>query len=232
MRLYWDVHSGHAHRVQLMLSLLGLSYSLVPVSLRQGEHKSAAFLAINPLGQLPAIEDGPIRLFDSLGILTYLALRYDRERRWLPEDPVAAAEVARFLGFAAGPLEFGCADARLHHVYGVRLDIDQAVAIAHKYCAILDAELETRAFLAGPAPTIADVANYSFLAHADEGGVNLGPYPAIMDWLERVAALPGFVPMARADMGPPPRLNRTAGRRRSLARKRAMGDRPDPSPRA
>jgi glutathione S-transferase len=52
-----------------------------------------------------------------------------------------------------------------------------------------------------PSPTIADVANYSYIAHAPEGNVSLEPYANVRSWLARVEALPGFVPMPRTAAG-------------------------------
>jgi glutathione S-transferase len=65
----------------------------------------------------------------------------------------------------------------------------------------MDGELANTPFLAGATATIADVANYSYIAHAPEGNVSLQAYPNVRAWLERVEALPGFVPMQRTAAG-------------------------------
>ncbi len=195
IRLYRHPLSGHAHRVELFLSLLGLPYELADVDLKGGEHKSAAFLAKNPFGQVPVIEDGDVIVADSNAILVYLATRYDTAGRWLPRDAVAAAAVQRWLSAAAGPLAFGPAAARLVTVFGAPLDHERAKGIAAQLFAVLDPHLATQAFVAGATPTIADLALYSYTAHAPEGGVSLQPYPRIRDWLARIEALPGFVAM-------------------------------------
>ncbi|MNV89607.1 hypothetical protein D3C71_1839160 [compost metagenome] len=65
----------------------------------------------------------------------------------------------------------------------------------------MDAELAKTPFLVGSAPTIADVANYSYTAHAPEGNVSLEPYGNVRAWLARIEALPGFVPMPRTAVG-------------------------------
>ncbi|GAH16135.1 unnamed protein product, partial [marine sediment metagenome] len=49
--------------------------------------------------------------------------------------------------------------------------------------------------------TIADVANYAYIAHAPEGDVPLDSYPNVRAWLGRIAALPGFVPMQATAVG-------------------------------
>ena len=113
IRLYRYFLSGHAHRAQLMLSLLQLPHELVDVDIPAGEHKTPAFLARNAFGQVPVIEDGEVTIADSNAILVYLASRYDPAGRWLPRDPVVAAEVQRGLGVAAGPLLSGPGLARL-----------------------------------------------------------------------------------------------------------------------
>jgi glutathione S-transferase len=107
IRLYRHPLSGHAHRVELMLAILGLETELVDVDLAGGEHRTEAFLAKSPFGQIPVIEDGDFVLADSAAILVYLALTYDPGGGLLPADPRARAEVQRFLSVAAGPARRG-----------------------------------------------------------------------------------------------------------------------------
>lgn len=197
LRLYRFLLSGHAHRVELFLSLLGLPVELVDVDLPKGEHKQAAFLSLNPLGQVPVLVDGDLVLADSNAILVYLATKYADEQ-WLPRDPEGAARVQRFLSLAAGELARGPAAARLVKVFGAPLDRDAAHAIATRLFAFLETHLANQPFLAAPVPTIADVAAYSYIAHAPEGGITLDDYPHIRAWLARFESLPGFVPMKAA----------------------------------
>jgi glutathione S-transferase len=199
IRLYGHPLSGHSHRVELLLALLRLPHERIDVDLAKGAHKAPAFLARNPFGQVPVIEDGEIVVADSNAILAYLAGRYDASGQWLPRDPLAAARVQQWLSVAAGPLAFGPAAARLVTVFGAKLDHDRAKAIAAQLYAVLDPHLAPRRFLVGDAPTIADVALYSYTAHAPEGGVSLEAYPHVRAWLARIEALPGFVPMQRTE---------------------------------
>lgn len=195
IRLYRAALSGHAHRVELMLSLLGLPFTLIDVDMRAGEHKQPAYLAKNPFGQVPVIEDGDVTLFDSNAILVYLAQRYDAEGKWLPREPVAAARVQQWLSVAAGPLFNGPAAARMVTLFKAPFDHDRALAIAGQLFAVLDKHLQKTPYLAGDAATIADVSLYAYTAHAPEGGVSLDAFPAIRQWLRRVESLPGFVAM-------------------------------------
>lgn len=198
IRLYRHALSGHAHRVQLMLSLLELPTELVDVDLVKGEQRAPDFLKRNPFGQVPVVEDGDVTLADSNAILVYLASRYDASRNWLPTEPVAAARVQQWLSIAAGQLAFGPALARVIHLFRRQADTRQATALATQLFSVMEAVLAGQAFIAASHPTIADVAHYSYTAHAPEGGVSLEPYPAIRAWLSRIEALPGFVAMQRS----------------------------------
>jgi len=194
--LHGTALSGHTHRVELMLSLLGLPYRRVdaPADVR----RTPEFLAKNPLGQIPVIEDGDVVLADSNAILVYLAKRYDAGGSWLPEEPTAAAAVQRWLSLAAGEVMYGPAMARMATLFGAAADPTITEAIAARLLSFMEAHLATRRYLAGEAPTIADVACYSYVAHAPEGRISLEPYPAIRGWLGRIEALPRFKPMPRS----------------------------------
>ena len=200
IKLYHHPLSGHAHRAELLLSLLKVATERVFVDLANGAHKKPEFLAINAFGQVPVIDDNGTLLADSNAILVYLAKKYG-EGSWLPEEPLAAARVQRWLSVAAGQLAYGPASARLITVFGAALNADEVIARAHNLLKVMDSELASAPFLAGETATIADVANYAYIAHAPEGNVSLDAYPNVRAWLERVEALPGFVPMERTAAG-------------------------------
>ncbi|MEM8798426.1 MAG: glutathione S-transferase [Pseudomonadota bacterium] len=199
IRLHGFKKSGHSHRVELFLNLAKIDYEFVAVDLGSGEHKREPFLSLNPFGQVPVIEDGDLAVSDSNAILVYLAKAY--ASAFLPDDPKSAAEVQKFLTLAAGEIAFGPAAARLITVFGAPLDPARTQQVADKVFAKLEAHLEGRGFLVGDAPTIADVAIYSYTAHAPEGNVSLEPYPNIRALLKRIEALDGFVPMPETKAG-------------------------------
>lgn len=197
IKLHRMVLSGHSHRAELMLSLLGLPYELAEVDLGAGAHKTPDFLTLNAFGQVPVIEDGELVLADSNAILVYLAMRYGAPGQWLPQAPAAAAEVQRWLSVAAGQLAFGPAAARVIRVFKRAADPTEPITRAHALLGVMEHTLARQPFLAGAEPTLADIANYSYTAHAPEGHVSLADYPAVRAWLARIEALPGFVPMRR-----------------------------------
>lgn len=200
IKLYRYPLSGHSHRVELFLSLLDLPTELIDVDLASGAQKAPAFLELNPFGQVPVIQDGEVTLADSNAILVYLASQYADEH-WLPREPARAAAVQRWLSVAAGLVAFGPAAARLVTVFQAPFNAEEVIARAHGLFAVMEKELQKTSFLVGEAPTIADVANYSYIAHAPEGNISLTPYPHLRSWLARIEGLPRFVPMPWSAVG-------------------------------
>lgn len=200
MKIHHFPLSGHAHRAVLFASLLGLQAQLIEVDLAAGAHKQPAFLALNPFGQVPVLEDGDVVIADSNAILVYLAKKAGRSD-WLPEDPQGAAAVQRWLSVAAGEIAYGPAAARLITVFGARLNPQEVIQRAHLLLGRMEQHLTGRPWLAAGHPTIADVAVYSYLVGAPEGNVDLGAYPEVLRLLSQVEALPGFVPFPRTAAG-------------------------------
>ena len=201
IKLYRHPLSGHAHRVELFLSILGLKADIIDVDVMGGEHKKPEFLSKNIFGQIPVLEDGATTLSDSNAILAFLASKYDTTSTWLPVNPEELSAVQRFLSVAAGSVAFGPAAARLVNVFGADLNHEQAKERSNDLLATLNDHLWDRKWLATQNPTIADIANYTYIAHAPEGDISLEPYPHVMAWLRRVEALAGFVPMQRTEVG-------------------------------
>lgn len=195
MKIYDFELSGHAHRARLMASLLNLPAEIVRVDLRAGEHKQAEYLAKNSFGQVPTLEDGELTLTDSNAIVVYLAAKYDAGRTWYPVDVALLAEVQMWLAKASKDLVEGPGAARLVTVFGAPRDHEEAINKAHNLLGIMDSHLAKRKYFVGDQPTVADVALYSYTAHAPEGGVDLTGYAHVMRWLATIEALPGFVPM-------------------------------------
>jgi glutathione S-transferase len=200
MKLYHFPLSGHAHRAVLFASLIGIPHELIEVDLAAGAHKQPGFLALNPFGQVPVLDDDGVVIADSNAILVYLAKKAGRTD-WLPDDARGAAAVQRWLSVAAGEVAYGPAAARLITVFGAKFHADEVIARAHAILAKIERHLADREWLAGDGPTIADVAIYSYVAQAPEGNVDLSGYPAVNALLRRVEDLPGFVPFKKTPIG-------------------------------
>jgi glutathione S-transferase len=123
IKLYGHEISGNSYKVRLMLSLLDLEYQWIKVDLLKGEHKSAAYLAINSFGQVPTLIDKETIITDAQAILVYLAARYG-DGDWLPSEPLNLSRVVRWLSITAGELRQGLEDARLYHLFGAGTNIN------------------------------------------------------------------------------------------------------------
>ena len=199
--LYDYSPSGNCYKIRLLMSVLGLDYRVEPVEFYPAaEHKSPAFLRINPLGQLPVIDDGALRLWDAQAILVYLASRYDPPRTWYPDDPASMGIITAWLAFADSITGTASA-ARLHDVFFYDIDVEKCRADAHRLFRILDerlwlAEQDGMRWIASRAgPTIADIACFPYVMLSDEGGIPREDYPAVRRWTDRIKAIPGFIEM-------------------------------------
>lgn len=192
--LHGTFTSGHTHRVELLLRALDLPYRFeqAPAAVRATPEFRRR---LNPLGQVPVLQDGPLILADSNAILVYLARRYGVGTAWLPDDPVTLAAVQRWLSIAAGEIMYGPATARMATLWNMAGDVHRARAVAARLLPFMDAHLADREWLAADHPTIADLACYGYVARAPEGRIPLDPYPAVNRWLSRVEALPFFKPI-------------------------------------
>ncbi|MGG8472080.1 glutathione S-transferase family protein [Rahnella sp. PAMC25617] len=193
IKLYSTPLSGHCHRVTLLLNMLNLPFEATEAG--AGVRQTEDFARLNPLRQIPVLIDGGHVLTDSNAILVYLVKRYAPDSHWLPEDPLKAAEVQKWLSRAAGEVRFGPASARMVKQFSAPEVYESALQISAKFLPQLEQHLENHEFLATERATIADLACYSYVATAPEGGVSLTGYPAIQRWLARIESLPGFTPL-------------------------------------
>ncbi|OWQ85239.1 hypothetical protein CDN99_22115 [Roseateles aquatilis] len=193
LRLHRVPASGHCHRVELLLSMLDLPYTTVDLDLKRGDNRQPAYLALNPLGQVPVLEDGDLVLQESCAILVYLATRYAPDSAWLPRDPVEAARQQRWFGLSVSLLG-AAASARYKALTGQPVD-PAWQASGHRLFALIEAALARTAFLVADRPTLADLAYYGYTAQAPLGGIPLDDYPRLRDWLAHIEALPGFKPL-------------------------------------
>lgn len=206
LQLYRMPVSGHCHRVELMLSLLGLPHQLINVDLQRGEHRSPQHLALNPLGQVPVLVDVGTAISDSNGILVYLVQRYAPGSAWMPQDALGQAQLQRWFSLAAGFLVPGVATPRYATLGGrVVNDREGALATGKRLLDYMEGELQGRVWLlGGSAPSLADIAMVSYTSQAHIAGLPLAAYPRIAAWVARLQALPGYVPLADTLAPPTP----------------------------
>lgn len=194
LKVYGDYQSGNCYKIKLMLHLLGLEYAWHPVDILKGDTETPEFLAMNPNGKVPVLEleDGTY-LWESNAILNFLA----DGSRFLPTEPRLRTQVLQWQFFEQYSHEPYVAVARFIQLYqnmpAERLDEYQAChKRGYKALRVMEKQLEVTPYLVGEQCSIADIALYAYTHVAHEGGFDLGPYPAIRAWLQRVATLPGY----------------------------------------
>jgi glutathione S-transferase len=196
IQLYGHELSGNSYKAKLMLSLLELNYEWIQVDLLKGVHKQPEFLALNPFGQVPVLVDGNIVLADAQAILVYLARRYGGES-WLPLEAESMSRVVRWLSTTAGEVRQGPESARLYHLFNATsINLERATQKSEFVLTQLNQHLAQREWLELGHPTIADVAVFPYVALAHDGKVDLGNYQNVLEWLDRIKRLPGFIGMS------------------------------------
>ncbi|CAB3800528.1 Disulfide-bond oxidoreductase YfcG [Paraburkholderia ultramafica] len=194
IHLYDFELSGSCYKIRLFLNILGKEYEKTNVDFVNKEHKNDKYLALNPFGEIPILEDGDLRLRDAQAILVYLARKYDSSGNWFPADAEGAGRVAQWLATGGGEI-MSSAGARLVKILDYPLDLENLQAGANRVFGILNAHLADREWLELGRSTVADIACFPYTALAGEGGIDLSPYPNILAWIERMKALPGYIPM-------------------------------------
>jgi glutathione S-transferase len=184
--------SGPTYKAGLALALIGQSFAYKHVDLRAGAHKQPEFLAINRYGQVPALEDGDLKLCQSGSILLYLADKFGKMGGKTAEDK---ARVREWIFWEASSL--GTNIYRPRAIKRGFMQADDSVYTMYAKMAgdalkALDTELAKGSFLVGNEPTVADVAVYGDVAYASEAAIDLAPYPNVQAWMARVEKLPGF----------------------------------------
>lgn len=195
MLLYDNAISGNCYKVRLLFSLLGIEYERRELSVIDRSNRGEVLGELNPGLRVPTLvlDDGR-PLAESDAILSYFA----EGTEYLPSDRYERAQVFQWLFFEQYSHEPNIAVLRFWEHAEIKPDPRDAVAKFNGGLAALEAmerHLAGREFFVGEAVTIADLALYAYTHVADEAGFELDRFPAIGAWLERVAALPGYVPI-------------------------------------
>lgn len=192
MKLYMTPSSGNAYKVRLLLEMLKVPYEKALIDSAKKEHKQPAFLAINPRGQVPALEDDGKIYWDSTACLVYVARKHGGEK-WLPTDPAGMGEVMQWLALANNEGHYGLQWARGVMNKIKEGNVEEYRTYGNTGLRVLEARLKGNDWLALGRPTVADLACYPYVAVSPEGGFKLEDYPSVQAWLKRVEGLPGWV---------------------------------------
>ena len=194
--VYGMADSGNCYKVKLALEQLALAYRWVEVDSTRGGTRTREFLAMNPNGKVPtlALEDGGY-LAESNAILNYLA----EGSPLLPGDRLGRARVLQWMFFEQYSHEPYVAVARAILRYQPpdsprRAELPRLHERGNQALAVMDQHLRKEAFFVGGRYSIADIALFAYTHCAADGGFDLGRYPGVRAWLDRVQGEPRFVP--------------------------------------
>jgi glutathione S-transferase len=191
MRLYDYDASANCYKARLLLALLGQPYERVPIDIFAGDTLTDEYRAVNPVRETPVLElDSGEVIAQSNAILWYLA----DGTQYLPDSRVERAQVAQWLFFEQERVMSGIGSARFRILTGRDPALAAArFAVGESALQVLDEHLAGRSFLVGERCSIADVSVFAYTHVAADAGYDLGRYPAVGAWLDRVRDEPGFV---------------------------------------
>jgi glutathione S-transferase len=176
LKLYGGARS-RASIVQWYLEELAVPYEFILLDMAAGEHQKPEYLAINPMGKVPAIEDGELKLWESGAILLYLAEKYDQ-----PEVSLAEKSIwSQWVLYANSTL-----------ATGLFVEANRQKEVPGLLTALSNI-LNQRDYILGSEFTVVDVAVGSILAYVPMMlPIDLSPYPIILDYIERINQRPAF----------------------------------------
>ncbi|MEA3049400.1 MAG: glutathione S-transferase [Sphingomonadales bacterium] len=192
--------SGNCYKVRLAAALLGLPLERREYDILGGETRTPDFLAkVNANGRIPVLQIGERFIPESNAACFYLA----DGSPLVPDDRFDRADMLRWMFFEQYNHEPNVATLRfwLAFVGEARLSEAQRAQMPAKRAAgeaalkLMDEHLESRAFFVGERLSLADIALYAYTHVAEEGGFDLGVYPAVQAWLGRVSAERSYVAM-------------------------------------
>jgi len=194
---YWPTPNGH--KITIFLEEAALPYNIVPVNIGRGDQFKPEFLAIAPNNRMPAIVDhepadggGPLSVFESGAILTYLA---EKSGRFLPRDIRGRYDVLQWLFWQMGGL--GPMAGQNHHFSAYAQEklpyaIDRYVNETARLYAVLDRRLADRDFIAQDY-SIADMACYPWVVPYERQRQKLEEFPHLKRWFEAIRARPAVL---------------------------------------
>ena len=195
MLLYDSGVSGNCYKVRLLLAHLGLEYERRELDVVDRSNRAEVLGGLNPGLRVPTLvlDDGR-PLGESGAILWYLG----DGTAYVPDDPYERAKVLQWMFFEQYSHEPYVAVARFWLTKGIEVsaeDLAERQRVGYLALDAMEGHLAGNEYLVGERYSIADIALYAYTHVAHEGGFDLGGYPAIRAWLERVANRPGHVPI-------------------------------------
>ncbi len=200
LKLYQSHPSGNCYKVRLLLYQLGIPFETVETNISAGETRTPEFKDKNPIAKVPTVELEPgVFLAESNAILWYFA----EGTPLIPSDKLEQARMLQWMFFEQYSHEPYIAVARAWiALFGIpagkERELEERIQKGYAALDIMEGELKKRPFFAGARYSIADIALYAYTHVAEEGRFELGRYPAIRAWFDRVQAQPRHLRITEA----------------------------------
>lgn len=196
MKLYNHDFSPNAKRARVGAREAGVTVETVSIDFGKGDHKAPAYMAKNPNGKIPTLEDadGTV-IWESPAILIYLAEKHP-EKNLLPKEVINRTDALRWMFWNASHLEAAVATVAVERIIKPMLmkqpgdDARAAAGVAdfNRFAPILNAHLEGKEWILGKQFTIADIALGTTVEFATMAKIDLAQFPHLAAWLGRVQA--------------------------------------------
>jgi len=197
MKLYY-FETPNAHKPCAVAKHVNSTAELVRIDLTKGEHKTPEFLAINPNGKIPALEDGDTKFWESHAIMCYLAHKAGSDL-W-PDDSASQIDIIRWLNWDTA--HFSRHGGRLFFQRVIKpsfglgepdeSEIEEATGFFHQFAGVLNDHLKGRKYLVADKLSIADFAVASFLPTAEQAQLPLDTYGEINRWHDSMMEMPAW----------------------------------------
>lgn len=195
IKLYDFPLSPRARKVRITLEAKGLEYEKIPIDITKGEQKTPEYLAVNPYGKVPALQDNGTTVYESTIIMEYLNDTYSSPPL-LPDDVGQRARARVLMHYADNPYEHAvatlAAELLLKPLQGGTADhevVSQANAALNLCFDHLTNELGNNDFLVGSTLTLADIPYVSWALLFPRLNVDI-PHPRLEAWINRLKEQP------------------------------------------
>lgn len=205
MLTIYGAHRSRATRTYWLALELGLAFTAVPVLQARRLDKplapdaplntaSPAFLAINPMGQIPCIDDDGLVVIESMAINLHLAKKHGGPLS--PQNLAEDTQATMWSFFAATGMEtetlrISSAIGRADSEAG-QMEVAVASRLLQRPLAMLEAHLATHGYLIGGRFTVADINAGEVVRYAQGASALMDAHPAIKAWLETIQSRPAF----------------------------------------
>jgi len=193
LKIYGLNASSPSNKVRYTANALGLDYQFEQVNLTAGEGQKTAYLAVHPLGKVPAIDDGGFKLFESGAICRYLAGKV--ESSFYPSELKERAEIDQWADFSTSHIMNAVSKIVFNRVFykflGAEPDsrsLEEGQAWLVRYLPLVESQLAENSNLAGQNRTLADIHLVAALDPCEAAGIPLEDYPATSEWRKSIMA--------------------------------------------